>query len=62
MDLIERERLGVKVSKKYDRAKIPFQHILLSDHISPINKNSLTQKYEALDPAYLLTQLESLQD
>ena len=62
LKLIEKERQGAKVSKKYDRAKTPFQRILLSDHISPEKKNLLTKEYETLDPVYLLAQLESLQD
>lgn len=62
LKLIEKERQGAKVSKKYDRAKTPFQRILLSDHISPEKKNLLTKEYETLDPVCLLAQLESLQD
>ncbi len=59
---MEKERQGAKVSKKYDRAKTPFQRVLLSEHISQEMKNSLTEEYESLDPVSLLAQLESLQD
>jgi hypothetical protein len=62
MKLLEKERRGARVSKKYDAAKTPFQRILLSDHICPAKKESLTREYETLDPVQLLAQLESLQD
>jgi len=62
LKLIKKERQGAKVSKKYDNAKTPFQRVLLSEHISKEKKNLLTKEYEALDPVYLLSQLESLQD
>jgi hypothetical protein len=62
LKLMEKERQGAKVSKKYDRAKTPFQRVLLSEHISQEMKNLLTEEYESLDPVSLLAQLESLQD
>lgn len=62
LKLIEKERQGAKVSKKYDSAKTPFQRILLSEHISQAKKDLLTMEYEALDPVNLLAQLETLQD
>jgi hypothetical protein len=62
LKLMEKERCGAKVSKKYDSAKTPYQRILLSEHISQANKDSLTREYEAIDPVDMLTQLETLQD
>jgi hypothetical protein len=62
LKLIEKERCGAKVSKKYDSAKTPYQRVLLSEHISQANKDSLTREYEAIDPVDMLTQLERLQD
>lgn len=62
LKLLEKERRGAKVSKKYDSAKTPYQRILLSEHISQAKKESLTKEYEALDPVSLLAQLETLQD
>lgn len=62
LKLLEKERQGAKVSKKYDRAKTPFQRILLSEHIRQAKKDSLTAEYEKLDPVDLMTQLETLQD
>jgi len=62
LKLIEKERQGAKVSKKYDKAQTPYQRILLSEHISQARKDSLTEEYLGLDPVDLLTQLEMLQD
>lgn len=62
LKLIEKERGGAKVSKKYDSAKTPYQRVLLSEHISQANKDSLTREYESIDPVDMLTQLEKLQD
>jgi len=62
LKLVEKERLGAKVSKKYDSAKTPFQRILLSEHISSEQKTLLTKEYESLDPVGLMMQLQALQD
>ncbi|WP_351089663.1 transposase family protein [Shewanella sp. S1-49-MNA-CIBAN-0167] len=62
LKLLEKERVGAKVSKKYDDAKTPYQRVLLSDHVNQSTKESLRLEYERLDPVYLLAQLESLQD
>lgn len=62
LKLIEKERCGAKVSKKYDPAKTPYQRVLLSEYISQANKDSLTREYESIDPVDMLTQLEKLQD
>ena len=62
LKLVEKERCGAKVSKKYDSAKTPYQRVLLSEHISQANKDLLTHEYEAIDPVNMLTQLEILQD
>ena len=62
LKLLEKERRGGRVSKKYDSAKTPFQRILLSDQICQAKKDTLTLEYETLDPVSLLAQLELLQD
>jgi len=62
LKLLEKERKGGKVSKKYDLAKTPFQRVLLSEHIAQSTKDLLTKEYEALDPVCLLAQIEKLQD
>ena len=62
MKLLEKERRGARVRKKYDTAKTPFQRILLSNHICQAKKESLALEYEMLDPVKLLAQVEILQD
>lgn len=62
LKLLEKERRGAKVSKKYDSAKTPFQRVLLSEHVDQPTKDLLTLEYEALDPVTLLAQIEKLQD
>jgi hypothetical protein len=62
LKLLKKERIGAKVSKKYDSAKTPFQRILLSEHISDKKKKLLTIQYESLDPIGLMSQLQKLQD
>jgi hypothetical protein len=62
LKLVEKERSGAKVSKKYDPAKTPYQRLLLSEHISQASKDSLTREYESIDPVDMLNQLEVLQD
>lgn len=62
LKLMRKERRGAKVSKKYDRAKTPYQRVLLSEHASQAQKDALTAEYQTLDPVDLLAQLETLQD
>ncbi len=62
LKLLKKERLGAKITKQYDRAKTPYQRILLSEKISTRTKQSLRAEYETLDPVYLLKEIEKLQD
>jgi len=59
---MHKERLGAKVSKNYDKAKTPYQRILLSSHINSTLKKRLTCEYKALDPVDLLNKIQKLQD
>jgi len=62
LKLLEKERQGAKVTKRYDLAKTPYRRVLLSEHVPQEKKNTLTDEYEALDPVALLDQLNGLQD
>jgi len=42
MKLLEKERIGAKVSKKYDDAKTLFQRVLLSEYINQSRKSPRT--------------------
>ncbi len=61
MKLIERERIGSRVRKKYDAAQTPYTRVLASPHISDEVKQKLRNQYEALNPAELKRQIEHLQ-
>lgn len=56
--LIEKERHGVKVRKKYDQAKTPCQRVLESSHVAEADKEALRQVYLTLNPVALRRQLD----
>jgi hypothetical protein len=60
--LISKKRDGAKITKKYDKAKTPYQRLLASTHISEETKTKLQIQYEQLDPVLLLKDLQNLQD
>jgi hypothetical protein len=60
--LIEKTRHGAKVTRRYDRARTPYQRILASPHVSPAVKDELTATYLGLNPAQLKRDLVSCQD
>ena len=62
LKLISKERDGAKVSKKYDKAKTPYQRLQSSDLISTEVKNKLTAQYETLDPLGLLREISKQQE
>jgi hypothetical protein len=62
MKLISKERDGARVYKKYDQARTPYERVLNSDHISRHVKTKLTEKFECLDPLFLLRSIQKLQD
>lgn len=62
LKLLSKKREGAKVSKKYDKAKTPYQRILISEHVSEEIKEKLKKQYQNLDPIELLRDLEKKQD
>ena len=62
MKLLSKQRLGSQVRKRYDRAKTPYQRILLSETVSKEQKAKLEQKRPTLDPIVLLREIERLQE
>ena len=62
LKLISKTRLGAKVSKKYDKAKTPYQRLVSSSNITQEIKLVLKKQYEELDPVKLLKDLEELQE
>ncbi len=62
LKLISKKRDGAKVTKRYDKAKTPYQRLMLSPHLSEAEKQKLKIQYASLDPVELLNQLVKLQD
>lgn len=62
LKLIGKTRQGSKVIKKYDRAQTPYQRLVAAESISETTKEKLKEEYHALDPVYLLTNIQRLQD
>jgi len=61
MKLIEKTRVGSKVTKRYDKPKTPYQRIMESDKIPWKIKEKLTEEYNKLNPALLKRKLDKLQ-
>jgi len=62
MKLIEKERIGSKVIKKYDKAKTPYQRIMERSDINTEIKEELKKQYESLNPVELKKQIVKLQN
>ena len=61
MKLKSKERHGARVTKKYDRARTPYQRVLESSFIDELTKEQLRQRYQLLNPAQLKRQIERCQ-
>lgn len=62
MKLQCKQRVGSKVTKRYDRAQTPYQRVLTSPHIAKAKKELLRVKYEMLNPAALKRKITRLQE
>lgn len=62
MKQISKERHGSKVTKRYDRAKTPYQRLLEHPEISEDSKERLREQYEKLNPAEIQRQIIKLQE
>ena len=62
MKLKEKTRNGAKVTKKYDKAKTPYQRLLESKSLNQKVKDKLKAQYVKLNPAWLKRNLERLQN
>jgi hypothetical protein len=61
MKLIEKTRIGSRVTKKHDIAQTPYQRVLDSPYISKSAKTKLKRQYKALNPASLKRKITRLQ-
>ena len=62
MKLVSKERVGSKVTKRYDRAQTPYQRVLTAAAVSKAAKERLRAKYRLLNPAALKRKLMRLQE
>jgi hypothetical protein len=61
MVLIEKQRHGARVTKRYDQAKTPYQRVLDAPEVAEGVKTRLRAIYPTLNPAALLRQIETRQ-
>jgi hypothetical protein len=61
MVLVEKQRLGAQVKKRYDVPKTPYQRVLEAPEIDGHTKERLRQLYDMLNPAELLRQIQRRQ-
>jgi hypothetical protein len=62
MKLKSKERVGSKVTKRYDDAQTPYQRVLAAVQVSEAEKQRLRAKYKTLNPAALKRKLMRLQE
>ena len=62
MKLIEKQRDGARVKKRYDRAQTPYQRIIASGYLTKRKRERIESLYRKLDPVTLLKELEQRQD
>ncbi len=60
--LVQKERIGSRVIKKYDVAQTPFRRVLASPLVSEEIKMKLKKEYAMLNPAELKRQITYLQN
>ena len=61
MKLIEKTRIGSRVTKRYDKAQTPYRRVLASPDVSAQDKQKLKTQNAKLNPAHLKRQITSLQ-
>ncbi|MBA7656710.1 hypothetical protein ES703_64637 [subsurface metagenome] len=53
MKLVEKTRIGSRVTKRYDKARTPFKQLLECEQIEKEAKQVLSEQYRSLNPAEL---------
>jgi len=62
MKLVDKQRIGSKVKKKYDRARTPYERVMESAEVSEEKKQRLRHEYEGVNPAQIKREITRLQD
>lgn len=57
--LVEKERCGSKIRRRYDTPKTPYQRVLESPYVLEENKQVLRKLYDSLNPAQLKRTIEA---
>jgi hypothetical protein len=60
--VIEKHRVGAKVTKRYDTAATPCQRVLADPAVTEKAKTALTRQYRQLNPAQIRRDILDLQD
>ena len=60
MKLIEKTRIGSKVTRKHNKPKSPYRRIIESDKILWKIKEKLAEEYNKLNPAELKRKLDKI--
>ena len=60
--LLEKHRHGAKVTKRYARAKTPYQQVAADKRVPQDVKTDLARRYEQLNPAQIRRDILALQD
>jgi hypothetical protein len=58
LKLLAKRRTGPKVTKRYDRARTPYQRVLESPHVRDADKQRLTELYPTLDPVLIRQRID----
>jgi hypothetical protein len=61
MKLLQKTRIGAKVSKRYDEARTPYQRLMAAEHLCAKEREALVGRYRTLNPAALRRELDGLQ-
>jgi hypothetical protein len=57
--IVHKERVGAKVTKRYDVAKTPYQRLLQAGVLEEAERLSLEQEYQSLNPVRLKSQIDA---
>ena len=56
--LVEKERVGREVRKRYDRAQTPYQRVLARAEVDEVGKERLRELYRTLNPVALRRRID----
>lgn len=57
--LIRKERIGARVTKRYDLARTPYQRVLAAGVLQELERGALEREYHRLNPVQLRTELDT---